>query len=218
VNFYYSGGMREDTLGKVYRVDWSGTEKLIYDFTLQLNDTFVYNLFSSGIDMIVDSVGVYSAGNGDMRKWMHLSSNNPGCEDTWIAGIGSLQGIDNSFGVCMTADLYLNLNCFFEHDTMKFDDPNYPGCYYTSVGIKETELSKVKIWPNPMSDQTTFYLPEESKDAELFLIDSFGRIVKSIHIGSVEKFILHREELSAGIYSYRLKENSRTYSGKLVIR
>lgn len=87
----------------------------------------------------------------------------------------------------------------------------------TAIQQNSSVGSKVKIYPNPFSTQTTFELPSNAS-SQLTLSDALGRIVKTVNATS-DKIQLTNEGLAKGLYFYRIYAGSNLIdSGKLIIQ
>ncbi len=88
-----------------------------------------------------------------------------------------------------------------------------------TTDMMENVLSnQINIFPNPFSDQTTIHIfNAQVIPSELCIYNLLGVEVKRIHLENVETTI-SRENLSSGIYYYRLSQQGRSMgNGKLVI-
>ena len=104
------------------------------------------------------------------------------------------------------------------------------GCTATAVspmvvgvcaGINEIQSSSVSVYPNPFNESTTFSVDKsvQLKDAEFKLFDVVGKEVRSISGINSRQFTLEKNELSAGVYFYKLSNNGREIAnGKVVIK
>jgi len=87
----------------------------------------------------------------------------------------------------------------------------------TAIQQNSSMSSKVKIYPNPFSSQTTFELPFESNSI-LTITDVLGKTVKTMYSNS-NKIQLTREGISKGMYFYSIQSNGNLIdSGKLIIQ
>ncbi len=76
----------------------------------------------------------------------------------------------------------------------------------------------VRIFPNPMYDETTLYSPNNLSDATLTIYNVYGQQVKQLNHISGNRITVSRDNLSAGVYLYRLTEaNTVAATGKLVV-
>jgi hypothetical protein len=87
----------------------------------------------------------------------------------------------------------------------------------TAIQQNSSVGSKVKIYPNPFSTQTTFELPFESNSI-LTITDILGKTVKTM-FSSSNKIQLTRDGISKGMYFYTIQSNGKQIdSGKLIIQ
>ena len=91
-------------------------------------------------------------------------------------------------------------------------------CKPITTSINENEISKIKIYPNPFSTQTTLQTDNFLKDATLTVDNCFGQAVKQIKNIAGQTVVLSRDNLPRGMYFLRLTENNKTLTvDKLVI-
>lgn len=80
-------------------------------------------------------------------------------------------------------------------------------------GIHSINLSNsMVIKPNPFNSETTIKFKYELNNAKFTLINSLGQIVKIIETISSNEIILYKENLTEGIYYFRIEEE-----GKLLV-
>lgn len=194
---------REDTVTHQVYFYSGGTEYLKYDFSLIQGDTFTTEIEGSClIQMIVDSVDSVTLINGEVRKRMYLSNF---WTDTWIEGIGSLYGPTYMGVYFCISDLYPELNCFSEHDSIKYENLNYASCFYNTLGLEE-HLSRndLKIIPNPVLEQARISFPNvqgESKTINIY--SSYNKLLRRYQSINGEVEFL-REGLTSGVYYVQL--------------
>lgn len=89
---------------------------------------------------------------------------------------------------------------------------------YGILGIDDIENTSItNIFPNPSSAQTTLRVNKILKDATLSISNSLGQQVKQIDNINGETVTLSRDNLPSGVYYIRLKDQSKIYTGKLII-
>ncbi|MCF8308721.1 MAG: T9SS type A sorting domain-containing protein [Bacteroidales bacterium] len=212
--------MRENASGKVYRYsDYTG-EELVYDFELQENDTFEGSYYGAPIELTVDSVDMITLENGEVRKRMILTSNFYSGEEIWIEGVGSLNGLDFVGYNMMTADHWYELNCYTENDTLKYDNPNYESCFYTTVGMDETVSNhEFSVSPNPFKQQLIVDIDShDNKVFDIKLINPQGIVVLEKLSVRTGKHILTVQSLEKGIYLLQLYGNGGLVATKKLIK
>lgn len=129
-------------------------EILMYDFNLNLNDTFnVENplsqiTFPITVNIILDSTLLL---NDEHRRTiaMYCKGIEPTLT-TWIDGIGSTSGFLSVYNSC-AFDINTTLNCFYINDTLAYINPESKGCWTTATSnVKTVSFS---IIPNPSKDK-----------------------------------------------------------------
>ncbi len=131
------GYMREEESGEIYyRPSGSDNDYLLYDFGLAVNDsTLMYwNQHDwGGVYVRVDSIIPKYVG-GMTRNCYYISSRdddsyNWSWYNTWIEGIGSMEGIMNS---CQSQKIgkynYPTLLCYTDNDELIYKNENYDAC------------------------------------------------------------------------------------------
>ncbi len=76
----------------------------------------------------------------------------------------------------------------------------------------------LSVTPNPLYSHALLQTGFRMKAATLTIYDSFGRLVKEIRDLSGNSYLLERENLSPGLYFFRMTENNNIMAaGKLII-
>ena len=73
------------------------------------------------------------------------------------------------------------------------------------------------VYPNPFTDYTTIKLSDDLQTERIELIDIHGRIVRTIDNVNSNSVMIHRDNLSSGIYFIRILSDD-TYVKKVIIR
>jgi hypothetical protein len=140
--------------------------------------------------------------------------------NTWVA-ITDLAGTARSNAVSFTIGGYgfvaTGYDSLPRNDLWRYDP--------LSNGMIETDKlrSSVKVYPNPMQDYSTFKFNEESLNAfskiSFSLYDIKGKQIKIIEQVDVSEFRIERDQMSAGMYIYKLSADGKEVSsGKLIIQ
>lgn len=214
-NWNLQGYVREDGSGKVYyRAIQDSTERLIYDFGLELGDTIILNHLSSFPYIVtnVDSVLL----NNNFRKRITLNTY-----ETWVEGVGSQMGLMCS-GYSELVGVNHYMLCYFENGSLIYSNPNYSLCYYNTVDIEDREFQDawISIHPNPVVSTSTFRISGDLdvKGSLLEVYSLTGSLLKSYNIEENE-IQLHASDFESGIYFYRLiTVDGLGRSGKFVVR
>ena len=90
------------------------------------------------------------------------------------------------------------------------------------LGVQEhsqkNDLVNLKVYPNPLSQSTTFEFGRDVHNAQLTIYDMTGKIIRQYSNIHASKFEMQRESMANGMYLYLLVEGSRNLSmGKIII-
>lgn len=213
---YYPIAAREDTLTKQIFFYENG-EYLAYDFSLNQGDTFTTSMNGCNLQMIVDSVDTVSLLNGELRKRIYLSNFG---QEIWIEGVGSLFGLTYVGAGTCTIDIYPQLICFKEDDTLKYQDPNFTNCFYNTLGIQELESkNNFKVIPNPFTETSTLIFENRISENDVLKIFNLqGKVIEEYLNINGNEISIDREKMQSGIYFFRLMNEKRIHStGSLII-
>ncbi len=231
-NATYIGGIREDSLKKVYYKGKNvfepyicdlhpDREKLLYDFSLNVGDTFRLihsysyfcqdsSLYSYLVVSKIDSLLI----NNKYRKRICFGS----CDFvSWVEGIGGVPRglLYTSDPVILTCNLNNTLICFKQNDTLL-----YGNCYYHYYDIKENKTfeKNIKIYPNPVTDISTFDTGKFNNIEFINIYSLEGILIKQINTKGRNKIIISRKNYLPGMYFYRAKSSKRKYfNGRFII-
>ena len=88
------------------------------------------------------------------------------------------------------------------------------------VGINDNVLNSqlIRIFPNPFSDKTILFLPQNDPGLSFTLYDVLGAKVKQIDGINSQQIIIKRNNLSSGVYFYQVsRKNEVIGRGKLIV-
>jgi hypothetical protein len=216
VNTYqtYTGAIRQDTLNKkIYIVPTDSTsEKLLYDFSLNVGDTVVsfLNETCPAVETIgaIDSIIV----NGNYHKRFHIQGGCSGIQIYYIEGIGS------NFGLIFpnnTGNLS-NLICTKVNNQTYFPDSSTSCDLVTSVTNLDIEMG-IDIYPNPSNNEINIIIPDaEGSTANIItLFSPLGQILITEKINS-KKSIIDISELPKGLYMLSISVNENIITKKII--
>ena len=91
--------------------------------------------------------------------------------------------------------------------------------FQNNVGVQNIYFSnKIKLYPNPFSNETIFKTDIPLINATLAIYDCYGKIADEIKNISGQAFTFYRNNLPSGIYIYKIvDENEKITIGKLVV-
>ena len=208
---------REDSSKKVYFYS-NSAESLYYDFSLNVGDTFAFgNPPSCNFQLYVDSVDTIILLNGEPRRRLYLSNF---WAETWIEGIGSLYGLLNVGVYFCSADVYPELNCFKETDTLKYQNLNYNSCYInTFIGSINRINNNWSVYPNPFNDYSILDLNNSIlKNGTLKLFNLQGSLKRIVYNLNGDHIKIEKLNLETGAYFFELFTDQRLVAnGKLLI-
>src|SRR6056297_1556106 len=225
----YIGGIREDTLKRVYykgdQLNWimpeyfttnENGEVLLYDFSLQEGDTLWGGNFILGDDeyLVVEDVDTLEI-NGEYRRKLHFQYP----WQKWIEGIGNVNGLLFVSGDIPNNGVKNTLICFRKQGILEYSSPEYESCYPGPlVGINElSSKSGVEIYPNPAGELLHFNTRETFN--RLCIYDLQGKKQKAINIPKEKNFSIRVSAFPPGLYFYRLTGASgREYTEKFIVK
>jgi len=103
----------------------------------------------------------------------------------------------------------------FEANDWKFSSKEV--YYWSDFSIPEEE--HVIIYPNPFTFEVCIELPENFQIQKIEIIDQLGRIVRSIdNINVSERLVIGTNNLTRGIYFFRIYCSNKTILEKIVVK
>jgi hypothetical protein len=213
---YSPSSIREDTASKKVYL-WNGTsEELIYDFSLNLNDTFTTSSFGCVVTAQVTQVDSVQLLDGSFRKRIILQGFY---FDEWIEGIGSTRGLVCGYVASCSVDFECTLVCFSKQFNLLYQDINFNGCFINTTAVDNIYInSRILFYPNPISKNSTLHL---------YLIDDNPTIIKIYNLtqqmvyynyNAVQsKLDLADLNLTEGIYTLIFTNDNNSISRKLII-
>lgn len=155
-SLHFVAMVRQDIVNKrIYGIEgWQQTERLIYDFSLHINDTLtVYPLDITCSDnpikikvTSIDSILI----NGSYRKRSYIAGYSTIMRDTIIEGIGSSYG-PLAMGLdpyCATDVCWPVLLCEKQNGVLMYQNSNYSTCYGACSGGGISQYSNLCL-PQP---------------------------------------------------------------------
>jgi hypothetical protein len=242
-----SAWIREDTIShkvyaKIIRSSWitpDTDEVLLYDFSLQVGDTFKMAAGINGaatFEHIVSSIDTIMVGN-IAHKLFHFSGlSNPTRPYDVIEGIGCLQGPLHPYFPFLFEERR-ELYCFSTGGTNPYLNPapsSVTTFDFTPVGIEERStpfhnintcslldiegvknLAALSIFPQPASNNVTVKLPPALETGTAILTDIAGQIIFKRKF-SEQKQIIIAHPARAGIYYLSIQGRNSITTEKLV--
>ena len=226
VNWDLLGFVREDTAKKVYGRNLLGDEGLLYDFDPNIGDTInFYNAISGRIfDMIVDTI-YYDFFANKTRKIVEVYNANLSTSlidtELWIEGVGSSSGLDEAgYRALGTCGVAWHLACYYENDTILYDNPIFAYCFYYTDDTYESIISDYKLWSvvqNDTNNNPSSYYLQFTYDTLINGLE-YTKLEKSTHPLMIvwEDAGFVREDLEKRVYHWQNGVEYLIYDFELV--
>ncbi len=178
------GLIREESSGKVFfKPDNQNEEYLLYDFSMNINDTAVMYWCqnpNSEIHIRIDSIATkYFA--GFERRVFYVSSKDMYGDDwrwlnTWVEGIGAMEGLLYSCHIVNAGGITLHrLLCYHEDDDLLYINEDYNSCMIDTTPTSTTERLESAVYYDPCSQQLLLFTIPTAMSITIF--DIYGRVV-----------------------------------------
>ena len=83
-----------------------------------------------------------------------------------------------------------------------------------NVGIKEiASTTAMVLAPNPFTNQTTLTIEGSYHNPILFIYNLMGQEIRSIAVGTTNQLTIQRNQISPGMYFYKLIEDNKEVLG-----
>jgi len=204
----------EDTTNKkVYFYDTTHQkDSLIYDFNLQVGDTFYSNFWGSICSsIVVERTLDFFAG---INRIKISFSDYPNI--AWYEGVGSLYGLfDNPCNWQLTGGYYSEMLCYFEDSTLLYHNSSLLDTCFGSTQIKE--IHPEKTFQTYFSNGNLFIKPTNISSYTFTLYNLIGKkLIEQKVNGNLE---LNLTILSKGLYIYTIYSDNSKYrlNDKLMI-
>ncbi|MCX6256973.1 MAG: T9SS type A sorting domain-containing protein [Bacteroidia bacterium] len=195
-NFTYTGAIREDSTKKVFLLKDS-TEYILYDFSLNTGDTFIYQpgYYSNCYHLIItglDSVLI----NGEYHKKYIIQPDFNGWTYDWIEGLGSLTSLIDY--VYPWGNFDVHLSCYFEnlHNT-DYSGSSGSDCCMNSLKINNVKVpaKTMQLLQDPISGKYHI-INNITEITKIIVTDVNGRLIKILR--NINEIYI--PNLNAGIY------------------
>jgi len=223
-NLTFSGKLREEN-NVVFFMDTTNIIDTLYNFNLQIGDSFAYNfgfgnnyLFVTNIDSFIIS--------GNYHKRFYFSEPTGMTaftilQEIWLEGIGSIHGPlfpakPTVFSTEIPDSLFLT--CYKINDSTIWNNPNYNDCYINIV-LSSTDFQEkngnIFTFPNPVTNKLIIELPLDFKES--FVISVFnieGKLIKKQICNNGGQFIMDTKSLNKNIYILQVENGGIAYRTK----
>ena len=175
--------IREDSTQKVYQLNASNEERIIYDFGLSVGDTIVSNV-SPEQNSIVTALDSIELNDATKRKRLTITSlycADWNIEEFWIEGIGGRNYAFYYVDVFCQTDTGLSLRCFSNNGNFLYGSADSNNCFIPT-SINELEQTNIKIFPNPTQDILNLEYDETLEIEQLKIFDFQGQMIRSLQV------------------------------------
>jgi hypothetical protein len=189
-------------------------DQLLFDFTMEVNDTvtsaFTFPLMGAPILVTaIDSVMV----DGANKIRFHI---NPefGAEYI-IEDIGATSGLFENMSFFEWGS---ELICFAKNSISLWGTSTDSCDLDVSLPEKKIQNQGISVYPNPAGDYTNVFIPPGFREANISLMDPFGRIV--LHQSQIANGVVKipLTSLTSGLYQVLVETDQKRLAVKLVIQ
>ncbi len=186
----------------------TGQEILLYDFGIQIGDTFSLSdttYFLGQAKLVLTQIDTVQISSDPVRRFIFTPENLSNCFSTqnyyWYEGIGSIYGFFPNF-FCFENEI--TFDCFHENN---IDYVFYlqPGDDCMNITLGENHPSKVNhisVFPNPTNGQIN--IVSDFNDDNVVITDMTGKWISSFSF-SVGNNLIDIQYLSPGLYFLKTK-------------
>lgn len=213
----YYMGIRNGN-GKVYaKYIPEIAEELLYDFTLQVGDTF--SGFSTlGFTQMITAIDTVLIGNR-MHRRFYLSSNATWpdlCASYMIEGIGSEYGLtENMCASTVAGSLFC---CYAEQHVPLLYPAGIPSACNLDVGLPRYEEDlDIQLFPNPAQTGLSVKFPvnwSREKTIEVKIYNLLGQIKYQQFVYDKPEITIDVNSLKSGLYLILFKSDTKTFLTK----
>jgi hypothetical protein len=222
VNVYptYTGAIRQDTLNKkiyVILTD-STTERILYDFSLQVGDTLnsvLHDLANDCVGFNVETVSSIDSIliNGNYHKIFYIQGS---CSDM---SLGYIEGIGSSYGLIFPNRLdekESHLSCTKVNGQTYYPSSTSSCDLVTSLTNLDADMA-IDVYPNPSYNEINIIIPNAEKSTTniITLFSPIGQILIREKINS-KKHIIDISEFPQGLYLISISVNEKVITKKIL--
>lgn len=193
-------------------------ETLMYDFSLEKNDTFK----TQGLTFIVDSV-LSKPWGGKLRKHWYLNTYRAENDSAdkfystlWIEDVGKIGTFTQNINGGSGADYLL---CFSEDGQIVYQNPQFNTCFLTSTESISRAGKEYKVYPNPASSELLIEGNFHKEELVLELYSTKGELVKAECMeGGETRYRIDIKTLKSGIYFLRVHSTKGKYLEEVIVK
>ena len=209
--------LRETADKKIYLKTTTGEERLIYDFSLEIGDTF--NIVDNCNFIITDIYPITMTDGSERKRFNFDYIDIIGTTQTsfWIEGIGSPWGLINYEGAYCYTDHLTSLQCFYYDNDLVYQSPFHNICFTILPTQDVINSDEIKVFPNPTNALFQIEsLNENWSMEEIQIYSTIGTLVKTISLNT-SKTEIDITALSNGMYYLLIRlDNDLLVSRRIV--
>jgi hypothetical protein len=208
----YLGSIREDSNKRVYLVDTSTHERLLFDFSKKVGEWIDFK------DYIFDSLFLFDIDSVQLNDGYYREYYTGGNDSqAWIEGIGGRNDIFEP-KYYETESGTLRLSCFKRNDRMIFGKCDCLFHLMTGINKNGENVSEIHIFPNPASNEIFFDFSNSTNIEKLTIYNSNGGLQNEIVIKKMNQVKVNVEQYAPGLYFYIVQgKKSGSVGGKFVV-
>ncbi len=196
---------------RVWVTGMDDSEYLIADFTLNTDDTLLYEVDNA---ITVYPLRVYSIDTVVMMDGSERLSYHYYCDDELgksnyipspsIQGVLNISRLHGELFHCSLADDWNagHIICYFEDGVLVYSNPNYEDCSVSSIGI-DMDSDEYVVFPNPGGDEISIQVKDHVGILDYSVFSSTGSIIKEGRFNSGET--ISTTNISPGLYFIMLR-------------
>ena len=209
LNFYISDDNRQ------YYLLSESDSILVYDFSLELGDTFE-STYTPHKLTVIETDTMRLTNNAKRQYWVLASEEHPEHTLTWIQGLGTYHGVlwPPDFPLGEYGDDLLN--CYYLNEQFYHINPAVPHCRATGlVSVEDDEIAPLIIYPNPAADMLQVVLPD-SGIYNYSVRSMNGSTLVNGTSNDASKLDVDISNLESGMYLITLNKDEQSYVSKFI--
>lgn len=203
------------------------TEKMIYDFSLSVGDTFLYPDLYNPVLQTVTAIDQVQLQDGSWRRRINLAYESPYdsliYHYNWIEGIGcdSLSTFDYTLPA-----YYSSLVCHQSKTQVLWDTQlwdigcnDMPQILQEALGNETINDKQVSFYPNPVNDALTVNLGDTFSEIQVQISNLLGQTIQQwTEPNPTETLTISTNQLPTGVYYVQLSSNHKVIANYKMVK
>jgi len=209
INFYVTDDNRQ------YYWLSDGDSILVYDFNLELGDTFE-SAYTPHKLTVIETDTMRLTNKAKRQYWVLACEDNPENTLTWIEGIGTYHGMLWPSDFCSGDYGEELLNCYYLNEQFYHINPAVPHCSATGlVNVEDHEITPLIIYPNPAVDVLQVVLPDSGIYSYRVMSMDGAAIFAGVS-DDTSQLDVNISNLESGMYLITLRKDEQSYVSKFI--